>query len=113
MKQEEIKKGTARLLFNLGQKPYNIDAWGKLPLPIRGIYLSHAGEFLKYLHSQGVVIEVDRELPEPIYAGCLDIPENIKEIYIQGKIDYQQDMLKAGYVAVEPLVQSEPLIKEE
>jgi len=39
-------------------------------------------------------LKARRELPEPIYEGSMGVPENIKEIYIQGKLDYQQDMLK-------------------
>lgn len=44
---------------------------------------------LQYLHSR-VVMKVERELPVPVYSGCCKVA--------------QQEMLKAGYEAVEPLV---------
>ena len=51
---------------------------------------------LGYLHSQGVVIKVDRELPDmPCYSHTRE-----KTAYSRS----QEDMLNAGYVAVEPLI---------
>ena len=53
------------------------------------------------LHSQGVVIKVDRKLPlvyvKKAYgqAYAVNIPKTIKDLY-------------AGYVAVEPLIKEEP-----
>jgi len=65
----------------------------------------HVDKVLKLLHSQGVVIKVDRELPDyedlhDCYDGKLTSPEQFKH-------DIQMDMLKAGYVAVEPLIGGE------
>lgn len=59
-------------------------------------------EILTYLHSQGVVLRVDKELPEmPKWAVLKGMP-----ISGANGITFvaQQDMLKAGYVAVEPLI---------
>ena len=59
-------------------------------------------EIIKMQDSQGVVIKVERELPENAYlissTGKMDID------YKMGYRGAQQDMLKAGYVAVEPLI---------
>ena len=57
----------------------------------------------QYLRSQGVVKKVDRELPEcpckPYGDRTWLTPD--QAIYVEA----QQDMLKAGYVATEPLVE--------
>ena len=50
---------------------------------------------LKELSGAGVAIKVDRELPKPRY------PYSEIDAYI---LEGQQDMLEAGYVAVEPLI---------
>jgi len=62
------------------------------------------------LHSQGVVIWVDRELPEILAKCCCETHPELAEMgeVGDGKYhaceDYQERMLEAGYVAVEPLV---------
>ena len=83
-KQEEIYKGVSEIV------EWAVEV-GKDRRAIKDIF--------EYLHSQGVVIKVDRELP-------------IWELgSISNEVEYaiykaaQQDMLKAGYVAVEPLVE--------
>lgn len=51
--------------------------------------------------SQGVVIKVDRELPESQHT--------VKGEHEHGYYEYgQEDMLEAGYVAVEPLIDPNP-----
>lgn len=50
------------------------------------------------LHLAGVVIKVDRELPEALY----DKGENLDPQWVEEAT--KQDMLKAGYVAVEELI---------
>ena len=64
---------------------------------------------LSYLHSQGGVLKVNRDLPEiPEY-----MMDNDGVFHLVRTIDYesnlchiiQQDMLTAGYVAVEPLIE--------
>jgi len=56
-----------------------------------------ARELVAYLHSQRLVIQVDRELPnkEAVwdYRGRPEVYDDVK-----------QSMLEAGYVAVEPLI---------
>ena len=58
-----------------------------------------ADEYSKYLHSQGVVIKVERELPKYV-VGINATSEGAKMM----AIEVQEDMLKAGYIAVEPLI---------
>lgn len=55
---------------------------------------SDADGILEFLHSQGVVIKVDRPLPDISYHSAY--PENEER--------YQQAMLEAGFIAVEPLI---------
>jgi len=65
---------------------------------------------ISYLHSQGVVIKVDKELPDTMltktYKG--NKRNNISTTYTLGdKLakDYQREMLRAGYLAVEPIIE--------
>ena len=66
-----------------------------------------ASDILSYLHSQGAVIKVGGELPQNPHelhkrgTYYYEIPDlTIFNVYNQA----QQDMLNAGYVAVEPLI---------
>lgn len=75
-----------------------IDQLG-LIFPIsRDITTKATVELLKALHSQGVVIKVDRELPPLISRDMYDKKE------IEIAIKQARLMLRAGYVAVEPLI---------
>ena len=102
-KQEEIREGILKIIhfYNRGTTDAN-DAQLR-------------DKLISYLHSQGVVIKVDRELPEnPIWATLEKTVisgagiETREQIKLEGagstyKIA-QQEMLQAGYVAVEPLI---------
>ena len=91
--REEIEKALARELRDLKHKSYDS--------------LQAAQWILGILSSQGVVIKVDRELPDNPYK---------RKPRVEGyDLDYRQDldiasfftqraMLEAGYVAVEPLI---------
>ena len=67
---------------------------------------------LTYLHSQGVVIKVERELPP----SCLIIPKKADDFFLEGAtsevITIDLPTVKAmkllGYVAVEPLIEDNP-----
>ncbi len=82
-KQEEIREGLIELarLAILNQDP-----------PSR-----LAKEIIEYLHSEGCVLKVERELPS--YRNAVNKSYND---YMLGR----EDMLKAGYVAVEPLIEN-------
>jgi len=82
--------------------------------PEEGETMGHT--LINYLHSQGVVIKVDRELPvnkRTCNMRVIGEPEITKQV--QGEIrremeiwdDTQQDMLNAGYVAVESLIEED------
>ncbi len=89
-KQEEIREGIDRIIQHWNPCASTSTDW----TPLHG-GLTVGQDLVNYLHSQGVVIKVDRELPEPVGV----------EILVGAIIHAtQQDMLKAGYVAVEPLV---------
>ncbi len=81
--REEIERILDELLFSPGESDdgYTYNLTGCIT------------NLLNYLHSQGVVIKVDRELPiiTDIGWGVSAKKEQVK-------------MLEAGYVAVEPLI---------
>lgn len=91
-KQEEIREGMEKLV----SEAYWYE--GK-----RNIVVDIAKKMLLYLHSQGVVLKVDRELPETWRVTYSD-PPTPNKAYEYGQSDGKQDMLKAGYVAVESLI---------
>ena len=98
-KQEEIREGFARFLFELSEHDEWYCAKNYDDVKDKGFWLWFANEHLKYLHSQGVVIRVNGKLPlapKPIFGAGY----NAIKIYDLA----QKDMTKAGYVAVEPLV---------
>lgn len=66
-----------------------------------------ADSILYYLHSQGVVIKVEKELPITTGLYGKPLPINGSDDYNKGQIKGQQDMLDAGYVAVESLIEEE------
>ena len=83
-KQEEIRSGVL----------------GILQLHGMGVLKSVAaeGDIYKYLHSQDVVIKVDRELPRPKH-----VTDETWEWMNDFLIRTRKEFIKAGYVAVEPL----------
>ena len=61
-----------------------------------------AGEILSYLHSQGVVIKVKRELPAVILSKDMT---DADRRYKKAVWEYAQEtMVEAGYVATKPLI---------
>ena len=85
-KQKEIREGIAGFV----SKAYWYE--GK-----KNIVVSVTGELIAYLHSSGCVLKVERWLPENKHNNLPDII---------GYHDAQQDMLKAGYTAVELLLEN-------
>ena len=59
-KQEEIREGIARELFNFNN-PY--EEWNKMSQQTHDIFRGRAGRLLSYLHSQGVAIKVEKDIP--------------------------------------------------
>ncbi len=78
-----------------------------------------AGEILDYLHSQGVVIKVDRELPDDVLIDFSSNMESAGKKFIDTEITYDayveltnklaleadKKLTLAGYGAVESLVE--------
>ena len=116
--REEIREGLLGYLgCPLEAPPYeswNCEHWDKqygcnrCPLKI-----PTANYILSYLHSQGVVIKVDRELPENPFDEDIngDWESKEEETYYVGKSNGFETckslIIKAGYVAVEPLMEGE------
>lgn len=121
-KQEEIRKGIAiifhnierrRLKFTEPNSPFNIE-WGQLSWAFKEKYKEMADEVRIFEDSQGVVIKVDRELPRNPYFDThsheylMKLSDEDYSIELGKKYKYlnaQRDMLKADYVAVEPLIE--------
>jgi len=89
--REEIREKQDKIL-NL------VKAWAVIPHPYEG----RDAESLLYVLSkeEGVVIKVDRELP-PIHQD----PFKYDDEAVTASIETQGIMLKAGYVAIEPLIE--------
>ena len=95
-KQKEIREGVKKVI-----------TFAEVEGQTMGKYPDLTQLILSYLHSQGVVIKVDRELPHmddtdwtwKVNAGDYHITDLKKGAAQQIKI-----MLRAGYVAVESLV---------
>ena len=97
--QEKIREGLARGLAHC-----DVKEWGELTRAIQLFYLSEADRIRNYLHKRGVVVKVERELPEdnlPIVAGLETHTITMKSF--AKKI--RNDMLKAGYKATVPLIE--------
>ncbi len=93
-KQEKIREGIAEWLWEnrAGETTVQdwVNSWAKLPENRKQDFRKDATDFMIYLNSQGIVLKVDRELPE-----CSIIPKTT------GVCPYK----KAGYGAVEPLIE--------
>ena len=100
-KREKIRERFAVefYLWSVPQKP-----WTEAEEYKKGICLSIADELLEYLHSQGVAIKVERELPRDICQDVIDTIGATREDAGSYKRS-QQDMLKAGCGFFEPLIE--------
>lgn len=97
-KQEEIREGIASRIWYRASLPSVNIKWEELTSFARDCWLHLADEEMSILRSQGVVLRVDKELPQPDYAG-----ENWYGSYGVA----QEHMLKAGYTATEPLIEKD------
>lgn len=100
MKQEEIREGIKNFVSTItegGEDGAELreDDWDG----------SWADSILKYLHSQGVVLKVDKELPKNPH-GFTDRERRLHlyECCESCHKAERESMLKAGYVAIEPLI---------
>ena len=100
-KQEEIREGIARLVHYWhigGSERWEDNDEENWQGPKRQEYYEAADALIPYLHSQGVVLKVDRELPTSSWNGHEYIEQN--DFVLKGR----NQLLDAGYVAVEPLI---------
>ena len=85
-KHKDLKVGVFKLLYPYAEPKQN----------------DLVDDIFKYLHSQGVVIKVDRELPEnPFDKSCCGLDEVAYNGFELAKLKYK----RASYVAVEPLIE--------
>ena len=91
--REEIAEGIEEIL----RQPIRIDFVNRQKFTdIKRGRSERTVQILRYLHSQGVVIKVDKELPKRFLCAG----RTSRESYKLGT----EDMLVAGYVAVEPII---------
>ena len=99
-KRKEIREGIAKIVFNARQPDSDFECLYKHQ---QEAWRCVADKLLSYLHSQGVVIKVDRELPKCHECGGKKFvygePENWKTLRLCPTC-YGM----GGYVAVEPLI---------
>lgn len=110
--KEEIREGVYKICSSYPnevgrQVSINEKKLPGSPLDVEAIQelaaLEVAHNVMKYLNSRGVVIKVDRELPIVTIDPTDDFLITFKQAHEIAKV-YQQEMLKAGFTAVEPLV---------
>ena len=94
-KREEIRENLAEVL-SFSHEPDEPE-WAEMDEHKKTGYRNEALNILSYLHSQGVVIKVDRELPDYLMEGQVACD----------KPTYQEMLRRAKYVAVEPLINTE------
>ncbi len=88
--REDIREGLAKALY---EREFSKDYWDtRMSNGDKVQWFAKADCGIQYLHSQGVVIKVDRKLPDH---GVLQTGN-----YRAG----QRSMIDAGYIAVEPLI---------
>ena len=93
-KQQEIREG----IVSIAKQWFSNNGFAYQTMPNDR---SFEGDLLAYLHSQGVVIKAEKELPENNFICNLVTGEKYQDA---GYRNAQRDMLKAGYVVVEPLI---------
>ena len=99
-KQSDIREGIQDLMDNCWEQ-CNPD----YPKLITFRPMKFLNELMPFLHSQGVVIKVDRELPKAFVASWFQW--NGEDILEDVSTDTQTALDKAGYEAVEPLIEVE------
>ena len=97
-KQEEIQEGLAVKLASFEGRKY----W-QMPDVDKEYWLTQSSASLQYLHSQGVVIKVDRQLPR-LKSITSEATVEEKSAFLLGLKYAQEGIIEAGYVAVESLI---------
>ena len=105
--QEKIKEEIARdFLFDVWKEAKSTTEdswddiqWDSLSEKEKGEYFKTAKRLLLYLHSQRGAIKVEKELPLPV------VGDKYNDDYVSGYAEAYIDMLKAGFVVTEPLIE--------
>ncbi len=92
--REEIREGVAKELARQDDELI----WGHIKAESQAVFLFEANQILSYLHSQGVAIKVERELPEPGYM----VAPGWKKVGWHSACKY---MKRTGWEATEPLIE--------
>ena len=100
-KQIEIRKGIANI--QMGWVP---DVTSHAVRPTKEAY-QYADNILAFLHSQGVVIKVEREWPQPTTTEEAASKSTQAWLARAYEIIGMDVLLKAGYIAVESLIEEE------
>ncbi|GAG85094.1 unnamed protein product, partial [marine sediment metagenome] len=110
-KQEEIRKGIARAICVFRDEPKECKVCEETGgCPQWGDVQENTERVIQYLHSQDVVIKVERELPKnPIRItdsfGLTEGEVNARQLGNDCFVEtIQDDMLMAGFGAFEPLI---------
>jgi len=115
-KQERIRDGLAKMLWDI-DRPSHVPIWEDLKksthmqsvMEVENT-LTDAMYLIEYLHSQGVVIKVDRELPECSIVVEEELSPGSKAFRRHSIAQYkltQEIMTHAGWEAVESLIEGE------
>ncbi len=117
-KQEEIREGVARMFWAIQLNETGLMIapadWDKVSPEGREFLITKADEILAYLHSQGVAIKVERELPDLIApteedergAHCGHFSDH--QWYYAGQGKALEQVTKARLTAWEPLIEEIP-----
>lgn len=97
-RQDKIREGIARAAEATWYRYDHNVVWDEI-----------AKSVVSYLHSQGVVIRADRELPTKWWDEFIE--HDWVDITLADK-SLMKGMLKAGFVAVEPLIKEQYSIEE-
>ncbi len=110
-KQGEIQEGIARRLCLTDALDWeSLPESGYLNSKDREHYLRVALSLMEFEHSQGVAIKVEKELPDEIpvlpkfYKQGIITEQDLLDYARLTELENRMVYIKAGYVAVEPLI---------
>ena len=104
MKQDEIREGVANLEIGIGMVIEPDDTRHSFAKDIIGY--ENADKILSYLHSQGVVIKNIERKPYCSHFEYIDFATQERTFHL-AEMENHCPLIKAGYVAVEPLIKEE------
>ena len=110
--QKKIKEGMARRLFDSEMnrdQVFGVAHREKAWADEKETWLARAGDELAELHSEGVVIKVDREFPdiEQVFANVANLSKEVHKNVLGDKWKFINAVRKSldGYTAFEPIIE--------